>query len=80
MGDTDQTQHAGFQCLWWQYGHLLPHSRGGGNGIDNVAITCAPCNYGRGDDTLEERRLIDPRTRPVGRAGWDGLERFLVAN
>ena len=53
VGDTDQTQYAGFQCLWWQYDHLLPHSRGGGNGIDNVAITCAPCNYGRGFDTLD---------------------------
>lgn len=80
-GDTNQTQHAGFQCFSLQHDHLLPHSHGGGNGIDNVAITCAPCNYGRGDDTLEERGLIDPRTRPVKRnSGWDGLKWYLRHN
>ena len=35
-------QHAGFQALWLQYDHLVPHARGGTNAPDNMLITCAP--------------------------------------
>jgi 5-methylcytosine-specific restriction endonuclease McrA len=76
-GDTNVTQHAGFQCLWLQYDHLLPHSRGGDSSIDNVVITCAPCNYGRWQWTLDELGLIDPRTRDIIKTDWDGLERMI---
>jgi 5-methylcytosine-specific restriction endonuclease McrA len=75
-GRTNLTQHAGFQALWVQYDHLLPHARGGDNSTHNMLITCAPCNFGRGDYTLEEMGLIDPRTRAPIRSTWDGLERF----
>ena len=77
-GGTNQSQHAALQCMWVQYDHLLPHCYGGTNSIDNMAITCAPCNYGRLDSTLAQVGLIDPRTRPVQKASWDGLERFLA--
>lgn len=72
-------RHAAFLCMWLQYDHLLPHSRGGDNSLENIVITCAPCNFGRGDHTLEEVGLIDPRTRPIQRSAWDGLERFIQA-
>ena len=74
---SNREQHAAFQCMWLQYDHILPRSRGGLTDFDNLAITCAPCNFGRGKYTLEEVGLIDPRTRPVKRTSWDGLERFL---
>ena len=74
---SNSEQHAAFQCMWVQYDHILPHSRGGRTDLDNLAITCSGCNYGRGEYTLEEVGLIDPRTRPVTRTDWDGLERFL---
>lgn len=75
-GRTNTTQHAAFQAMWAQYDHILPHARGGTNDIDNVILTCAPCNFGRGDYMLEEVGLLDPRQREPRRSSWDGLERF----
>ncbi len=75
-GRTNLTQHAAFQAMWLQYDHLLPHARGGNNDIDNVVITCAPCNYGRWHYTVEEVGLTDPRNREPVRSGWQGLEHF----
>lgn len=75
-GRTNLTQHAAFQAMWVQYDHLLAHARGGDNSLDNVIVTCGPCNFGRVKYTLEEVGLIDPRTREPIRSNWDGLERF----
>ncbi len=77
-GGGNQEQHAAFQCLWLQFDHVLPHSRGGLTDLDNLVVTCGPCNFGRAERTLEEVGLTDPRSRPPGQAGWDGLERFLA--
>jgi len=76
-GSRNETQHAAFQCMWLQYDHVLPHCRGGGNDIENVVVTCAPCNYGRWYCTLEEVGLIDPRLVSNSRTSWDGLERVI---
>ena len=75
-GSKNIDQHPAFQAMWLQYDHLLPHSRGGDNGLDNILITCAPCNYGRGHHTFEEVGLSDPRLRIPATSSWDGLERF----
>jgi hypothetical protein len=75
-GRTNLTQHAAFQAMWVQYDHLLPHARGGDNSLENMVITCAPCNFGRMNYCLEEVGLIDPRIRERVRSSWDGLERF----
>jgi hypothetical protein len=75
-GRTNSTQHAAFQAMWLQFDHVLPHARGGDNSIENCVITCAPCNFGRMSRTLAEVGLIDPRSRPVIRREWDGLERL----
>jgi len=75
-GRTNVGQHAAFQAMWVQYDHVLPHARGGNNDFENMVITCAPCNFGRMDYTLEEVGLIDPRTREAVRSTWDGLEHF----
>ena len=77
-GRTNAELHTAFACFWLQFDHVLPHSRGGRTDLDNLAITCAPCNFGRAEWTLEEVGLIDPRTRPVEQTSWDGLERFVV--
>ncbi len=58
---------------------LLPHSRGGGNDLSNILITCSGCNYGRMALTLEEVGLFDPRLRPRPPTDWDGLEPLLSA-
>jgi len=76
-GGTNASQHAGFQAMWVQYDHVLPHAHGGTNDLDNLVISCAPCNYGRTDRTLEEVELLDPRQRAPVVSSWDGLERIL---
>ena len=75
-GRRNSEQHAAFQAMWVQYDHIVPYSRGGDNHLNNLVVTCAPCNYGRMECTLEEASLIDPRTRDPIRSNWDGLERF----
>ena len=81
-GNENSEQHAAFQCMWLQYDHVLPHSRGGESSFDNVVVTCAPCNFGRMEKTLEEVGLIDPRIARVSpawdaAATWNGLEQFV---
>jgi len=78
-GNANREQHAAFQAMWVQYDHIVPHARGGSNDLDNMLITCAPCNYGRSNLTLEEVGLADPRTRSPVRTSWDGLERFAAS-
>lgn len=75
-GNKNTLQHAGFQAMWVQYDHILPHAKGGDNSLDNMVITCAPCNYGRAQYTLYEVGLQDPRGREPVYTSWDGLERF----
>ncbi len=75
-GDRNVDQHTGLQALWLQFDHVLPHARGGTHDPDNLLVTCAPCNFGRSDLTLDEAGLADPRQRPPIVSTWDGLERF----
>ncbi len=76
-GPRNVDQHAAFQCMWLQYDHITPHSRGGDNGLENMAITCAPCNFGRADYTLEELGLEHPLSHGPVQSDWDGLNRLL---
>ncbi len=75
-GRKNSQQHAALQAMWAQYDHVLPHSRGGTNELDNMIVTCAPCNFGRMEFTVQEVGLADPRDREPIRSTWDGLERF----
>lgn len=76
-GSKEVEQHAAFQAMWAQYDHVLPHARGGDNDLNNLVLTCAPCNFGRAGYTLEEVGVEDPRLRPTAPSQWDGLERFV---
>ena len=76
-GPKNDQQHVAFQTLWAQYDHVVPHSAGGNNDLENLVVTCGPCNFGRMAYTLEEVCLADPRDREPVRSTWDGLERFL---
>ena len=75
-GDKEILQHAAFQAMWAQYDHIVPHARGGTNDLDNLVLTCAPCNFGRAGYTLQEVAVTDPRVRLPVQSQWDGLERF----
>ncbi len=76
-GRKNCEQHAALQCMWAQYDHLLPHSRGGSNELENLVVTCAPCNYGRMQYTLSEARLNNPLERSPRSGPWRGLEQLL---
>lgn len=76
-GSTNASQHAGFQTLWAQYDHVVPHAYGGTNDLDNLVVSCAACNFGKMSYRLEELGLSDPRERPPVQSQWDGLERLL---
>ena len=81
-GPKNVGQHAAFQCMWLQYDHVLPNSRGGESSFANVVVTCASCNFGRMEWTLDEVGLVDPRIAPVppswdAAAKWNGLEDFI---
>lgn len=75
-GRGNTSQHAAFQAMWLQFDHVRPHTRGGDSSFENLVVTCAPCNYGRMEHTLEEVGLADPRLRPVEPTAWDGLVWF----
>jgi hypothetical protein len=75
-GRSNLSQHSAFQCMWLQFDHILPHSRGGDNSVSNVVISCAPCNFGRMEHTLDEVGIIDPRLSARAKTSWDGLERL----
>ncbi|MBT9557733.1 MAG: HNH endonuclease [Myxococcales bacterium] len=76
-GKTNIAQHAAFQCMWAQYDHVVPHSSGGSNELENLVVTCGPCNFGKKNFTLDELGLLDPRHTPPVPSRWDGLERVL---
>ncbi len=71
--------HAAFYALSGSVDHVLPHSAGGGNDLDNIVTACWPCQFGRSAWLIEEVGLIDPRSRPPIVDSWDGLTRVLRA-
>jgi hypothetical protein len=80
-GKKNGEEHAALECMWLQFDHVLPYTRGGLSTLDNVIITCAPCNFGRMSFTLAEARLLDPLEREISRSwsgynSWDGLQNF----
>lgn len=40
----------------WHFDHVVPLSRGGALGFENVVLACGPCNMAKGTMTLEEWR------------------------
>lgn len=77
-GKKNVDQHAAFQAMWVQYDHILPHARGGATDLNNMVITCAPCNYGRMNYLVEEIGLAHPDMNEPFDSSWDGLERILL--
>ncbi len=79
-GSRNPDQHAAFQAMWVQYDHLIPHARGGKTNLENMLITCGPCNYGRMNYLIEEIGIILPPKSYSTDENWDGLERILIKN
>lgn len=75
-GAKEKDQHAAFQAMWAQYDHIVPHSLGGASDLENMVLTCAACNFGRAEYSLEQVAVEDPRIRPPVPSSWNGLENF----
>jgi 5-methylcytosine-specific restriction endonuclease McrA len=69
--------HAAFQAMWLVFDHLVPWCRGGATTLENMVVACQPCDRGRGEQTLDEVGLLDPRDFPRIASDWDGLERVI---
>jgi 5-methylcytosine-specific restriction endonuclease McrA len=76
-GSSNDTQHAGFQALWLQFDHVVPHSFGGTSELENLVISCAGCNYCKEGYRIEQLGLDHPLRRPVLKTSWDGLVRYV---
>lgn len=69
-------RHFALYALASSLDHVVPHSRGGVNWEDNFVTACYGCQFGRGEWTLDEVEIEDPRLRPPIVDGWDGLIRI----
>lgn len=73
MGPASVTTHA-MQCvlrLTWD--HVHPHAGGGLNDLENLVASCGGCNFNKGNCSLEELGLEDPRLHPPVVDESDGL-------
>lgn len=77
-GPNEFSRHSALYSMAASLDHVLPHSRGGNNELDNLVTACFCCQFGRGEWTLEESELYDPRSFEPIVDGWDGLSRINV--
>lgn len=75
-GTTNDSMHGLMLSSRVSLDHVLPHSFGGTNDIENLVTSCWPCQFGRGNDLIERLGLSDPRERDPIPTGWDGCSRF----
>ena len=78
-GNTNRSKHAAFKAMTLVEDHVKPVSRGGETSLDNLIVSCWPCNSGRGNFMPEEMCLIPPipEEGPWIESDWDGLTRVL---
>jgi hypothetical protein len=72
-GTTNLTSHAVIHIAWPVADHVIPWSRGGETSMDNLVASCAPCNYGKADFTIEQISIGNPFDRPPIVDEWNGL-------
>jgi len=76
-GSINTEKHHALKAMSLTFDHVIPHSRGGNNDIENLVISCQTCNCGKGNSTLEELGLFDPRNKERAPSQWNGLvDRF----
>ncbi|CAB4600147.1 unannotated protein [freshwater metagenome] len=75
-GDRDADRHALLLAAGATPDHVLPRSCGGTHQPDNLVTACWPCQFARGEYTMEQLGLMDPRLRPPVIDDWDGVAWF----
>uniref|UniRef100_UPI0040572459 HNH endonuclease n=1 Tax=Candidatus Electrothrix sp. TaxID=2170559 RepID=UPI0040572459 len=75
--DTKEFEkHSALYAMSSSLDHVIPHSRGGKNELSNFVTACYCCQFGRGQWTIEESELYDPRNYKPCIDEWDGLKRL----
>lgn len=74
--NKEYERHSALNSMAVSLDHVEPHSRGGKNELTNFVTACYCCQFGRGEWTLQESELIDPRDHPPIVGSWDGLSRL----
>lgn len=72
-GSKNTEKHHALKAMYLTFDHVLPHSRGGDNTEQNLVVSCQTCNCGKGNATLQELGLTDPRSRAAKKPDWNGL-------
>lgn len=77
--NSGYVEHAAFKAMTLVEDHLIPRSRDGKTLLNNLIVSCWPCNSGRGNFMPEEMCLIRPipAEGPWIKSNWDGLKRVL---
>lgn len=74
VGPTAVTCHP-MQCvlrLTWD--HVEPFAPGGSHDASNLAVSCGACDSNKGNCTLDELGVTDPRGRFEPSGKWHGLD------
>lgn len=75
-GRNNSACHGLTLCCAASIDHVVPHSFGGTNELDNLITACWPCQFGRGECLIESLDMNDPRQRPPIVDDWDGCAWF----
>ena len=73
MGPAAVTSHPAQCILRLTWDHVVPHASGGSSGADNVVASCGGCNFNKGNCSVTELSLQDPRLSEPAPGDWDGL-------
>ena len=66
-------RHGIKMCFSATLDHVQPINLGGSNEADNLVTACWCCNYGKGEYSLEQLGLLDPRGFPPLLDDWRGM-------
>jgi 5-methylcytosine-specific restriction endonuclease McrA len=75
-GPRNIDYHGLILCAQGSIDHVIPHSLGGTNDLNNLITACWPCQFARGEVDFALLGLSDPRLREPVLDDWDGCNWF----
>ena len=64
-GPINEEQHSAFQAMRLYPDHIMPQAVGGENVVENLVVSCGPCNSAKYKYTLIELGLANPLNEPT---------------